>query len=354
LVLGWCVECGTSFQPPYSEAEEVIKETSSGLLKFALALHELADGLAVTLRTPNLAFVDVPEGETTARAVLLDCTGALDVHFDVVAGPTGGFDLPLGPAVTVPAPGMGLTAPGRVWFSYTAGAPGATASGSLTLRCRETAAEFVVPITANTVSRPTVGVALVLDRSGSMAADAGDGRQRVEVLREAAATFLEVLQPNNGIGLVQFDSDAQVVLPVTVAGPEVFGAGRAAAQAAVVAHATNPAGATSIGDGVEAASGILAAAVGTFDRRAMIILTDGQENAPKAIADVLGLLTDRAFAVGLGEPSVINPDALSVITNGAGGWVAVTGTLSADERFLLAQYFLQILAGVTNDQIVLS
>jgi murein tripeptide amidase MpaA len=59
LVLGWCVECGTSFQPPYREAEEVIKETSSGLLRFALSLHELTeslhaltDGLAV-LRTPS-------------------------------------------------------------------------------------------------------------------------------------------------------------------------------------------------------------------------------------------------------------------------------------------------------------
>jgi hypothetical protein len=43
LVFGWTVECGSSFQPPYSEAVEVIKETSSGLLRFALSLHELTD-----------------------------------------------------------------------------------------------------------------------------------------------------------------------------------------------------------------------------------------------------------------------------------------------------------------------
>ena len=50
LVLGWCVECGTSFQPPYGEAEEVIKETSSGLLRFALSLHELTPSAARTDR----------------------------------------------------------------------------------------------------------------------------------------------------------------------------------------------------------------------------------------------------------------------------------------------------------------
>jgi hypothetical protein len=32
----------------------------------------------------------------------------------------------------------------------------------------------------------------------------------------------------------------------------------------------------------------------------------------------------------------------------------VTGALSSDERFLLAQFFLQILAAVQNDQVVLS
>lgn len=353
-VYAWTVECGSSFQPPFSEAEEVIREVSSGLLRMALGAHEVVDGLAVTLRTPALHFADVPEGETTARAVLVDCAGALDVHLDVVAGPTGPFTLPLGPAVTVPAPGFGAVAPGRLWVAHTAGVAGSTATGSVTVRCRETAQEFVVPITADAVARPSVGVVLVLDRSGSMAADAGDGRARVDVLRDAASIFLEVLQPANGVGVVRFDHDAQVVLAVTEAGPEVFGAGRSAARAAVAGHATNPAGATSIGDGIEAGAGLLDAVAGAFDRRAMIVLTDGQENAPKLIADVLGGLHDPAFAIGLGEPSAIHPAALDAVSGGSGGWTAVTGTLSVDERFLLAQYFLQILAGVDNAQIVLA
>jgi murein tripeptide amidase MpaA len=352
-VFGWTVECGTSFQPPYAAAEGVIREMSSGLIRFGLQLHAITDGLAVSLRTPALAFVDVPAGETTARAVVLDCSGDLDVHLEVVTGPTGGFTLPLGPTVTVPAAGAGATRPGRLWVSWTAGAAGTTAGGMVTLRCAETAEVFQIPVTANAVAPPKVAVALVLDRSGSMTADAGDGRTRVEVLREAAGVFLEVLQPANGVGLVQFDHDAQVVLPVVEAGPEVFGPGRAAAQAAVAAHTPNPAGATSIGDGIEAAMTVLAAAPGALDHHALVVLTDGQENAPKLIADVAGSLTDTAFAIGLGEPSAINPAALDLIAGGAGGRVVVTGALSVDERFLLAQYFLQILAAVQNDQVVI-
>ncbi len=352
-VYAWTVECGTSFQPPWAVAESVIEEVSSGLLRFALGAHEVTDGLAVVLRSGAVAFVDVPEGETTARALVWDCSGELDLHFEVTAGPTGGFTLPLGAAVTVPAPGFGATSQGRVWLTWTAGVAGSTATGSITVRCVETNESWTLPVTANSVPRPSVAVALVLDRSGSMAWGAGDGRTRVEVLREAAGVFLEVLQPENGIGLVRFDHDAEPVLAVVRAGPETFGAGRAAAQAAALAHVLNPSGATSIGDGVVAAAALLDA-VDDYDESAMIVLTDGQENAPAWIADVSASLNDRVFAIGLGEPADINPAALSALADGAGGWVAVSGSLSVDERFLLAQYFLQVLAGVTNQQIVVS
>ncbi|SHJ51351.1 von Willebrand factor type A domain-containing protein [Tessaracoccus bendigoensis DSM 12906] len=352
-VYAWTIECGTSFQPSWAVAESVIEEVSSGLIRFALGAHEVTDGLAVTLRTGALAFVDVPEAETTARAIVWDCSGDREVHFEVTVGPTGGFTLPLGGAVTVPAPGFGATGQGRVWVAWTAGPAGATASGTITVRCVETDESWTLAVSANSVPRPSVAVALVLDRSGSMAWGAGDGRTRAEVLREAAGVFLEVLQPENGIGLVRFDHDADPVLAVVRAGPETFGPGRAAAQAAVAAHVPNPLGATSIGDGVTAAAALLGA-VDDYDQSAMIVLTDGQENAPAWIADVSASLNDKVFAIGLGAPADINPAALTSLVDGAGGWVGVSGTLSVDDRFLLAQYFLQVLAGATNQQIVTS
>lgn len=43
-VLGFCIECGSSFQPPIAEAEEVIREVSSGLIAFGLNALAVTDG----------------------------------------------------------------------------------------------------------------------------------------------------------------------------------------------------------------------------------------------------------------------------------------------------------------------
>lgn len=153
--------------------------------------------------------------------------------------------------------------------------------------------------------------------------------------------------------MVRFDHDAQTIMVIADAGPEIFGAGRAQATAAIAAHASNPAGTTSIGDGVENAANLLDAVAASYDATAMIVLTDGQENAPKLIADVAGSIDDTVFAIGLGEPSAINPQKLTDLTNGTGGYVVVTGNISSDEYFTLAKYYLQILAGVSNEEVVL-
>ena len=39
-VLSFCIECGSSFQPPWSEAEEVIKEVSAGMIRLGLKVTE--------------------------------------------------------------------------------------------------------------------------------------------------------------------------------------------------------------------------------------------------------------------------------------------------------------------------
>ncbi len=42
-----------------------------------------------------------------------------------------------------------------------------------------------------------------------------------------------------------------------------------------------------------------------------------------------------------------------MLTNGTGGYLLMTGTLDADDPYRLEKYYLQILTGVTNDQVVL-
>lgn len=313
----------------------------------------------IQLLTSHVTFNDVPEAETTARAVVWEVSGVEDLTFEVVSGPTttsgpaSSFSLLLGSSTTVPAPGIGATEHARIWLTYTGTNAGDTAAGEVVVRSVQTGQEWTVPISANTVDRPTAGLVMVMDKSGSMDWDAGDGRSRVEVLRESANVLVDLLRPDTGIGVVRFDHDAGVVMNVVDAGPEIFGAGRAQAAAAVAGHVANPAGATSIGDGVASAGTMLDTVAGTYDTTAMIVLTDGQENAPAYIADVAGSIDDTVFAIGLGEPSAINPAKLTQLTNGTGGYVNMTGVLSVDERFLLAKYYMQILAGVNNEQIVL-
>lgn len=150
---------------------------------------------------------------------------------------------------------------------------------------------------------------------------------------------------------MRFDADATPVAPVATAGPVGSGGGRDAANAAVNAHATNLLGMTAVGDGIEAAHNQLGAATG-FDRQAILVFTDGEETESKYIHEVMSLINERVFAVGLGTPAQLSPTGLSAITTGTGGYLTLTGALGTDSVMRLAKYFSQVLAGVTNAQIV--
>ena len=130
-----------------------------------------------------------------------------------------------------------------------------------------------------------------------------------------------------------------------------FGAGRVAAKTAVANHLTNLAGSTSIGDGVELGHDTLVTASG-YDRKAVVVFTDGEENTPKFIDDIASKINDRVYAIGLGTASELNPIALNKLVSNTGGYLMLTGPLTASEQFRLAKYYLQILSGVVNSQIV--
>jgi hypothetical protein len=58
------------------------------------------------------------------------------------------------------------------------------------VECPETSQFWDVPILANFVQAPIAAAVLVLDRSGSMGEDGGDGRTRRQVLLDAAPRSL--------------------------------------------------------------------------------------------------------------------------------------------------------------------
>lgn len=318
---------------------------------------------------PVLNFNDVPEGETTVRSAVFrvySC-GDLTLRVKPGAGPAAPFSM-LQPASGTLAleHGVGHVTEARLWVAFTAGTAGvAVPDGSITFECPENGKEFTFVLKANAINRPTVAVMLALDQSGSMDWDAGSsGAKRIHVLKDAAGKFMELIQQDNGVGLIRFDHESYPVNDATWPGLAVtqissngaFDVGRVAALNAVNNHVVNPAGNTSVGDGVDRARQVLdALPAGAYDQKALIVLTDGLENEPLWISDVAGSIDDRTFAIGLGSASQVNTSALDALTSNTGGYLLLTGLLSSsiDDYFRLSKYFLQILAGVTNNSIVL-
>ncbi|MGN7870767.1 M64 family metallopeptidase [Paracoccus sp. 22332] len=307
----------------------------------------------VTLATPTVDFNDVPTGLTVNRAARFNVNSALPVTFQIITAPTAPFAPAIGTLVVAPPAGPAPW-PGYVWLQFQAGATqGPVPSQQITIRCLETGEDFLVTLVANVIARPRVATQLVFDKSGSMLDLTDEGRTKEQVLRDAASVFADLLWDDNGIGINAYDHDPHPILDVAVAGAPGAGQGRDAAIAAIGAHVSNPAGMTAIGDGIELAAQKLTGAPGTWDNRAMLVMTDGIETADKRIADVADAITSEVYAVGLGTPEQIRPATLNALTSGTGGYLLMTGNLSTDDGFLLEKYYLQILAGVNNNDVVL-
>ena len=317
---------------------------------------------------PVINFNDVPEGETTARAAVFRVYGCTEATVSVKPGdePATPFFIlsPTLGSVTV-VHGPRAFADVRIWIGYTAGtALVGVPDGAVTFECPESGQEFSFVIKANSIERPDAAIVLALDQSGSMSDPAGSlGATRIEVLKDAATRFVQLVPPNSGVGLIRFDHDAYPVdhgtypgLAVTrITTPADLDPERVAAINAVAAHVTNPMGATSVGDGVVMARAVInALPAADYDHRAIIVFTDGLENRDERIADVMGSIDERTFAIALGNENQVNTNALKALTEGTGGYLQLTGLLGStvDDYFLLTKYFHQILAGVTNTDII--
>ncbi|RMZ77989.1 hypothetical protein DV737_g4091, partial [Chaetothyriales sp. CBS 132003] len=310
----------------------------------------------IDLLTTELRFIDVPAGEEAWRAVHFDVHSLHTSTFTTTGMPAAPFAMPQGSTRSLSGSADYSTVQEvYLWVSYTGTTAGASASDSLTVRHDQSGQTWTIPITANTVTRETACVMLVLDRSGSMDSPSGVGSsKRIDVLHYSAGILAEAVHEGDGVGVVGFDQDASPVL-VPPAGPlalpSLFDPARSSVKSAISTFAVNPDGRTSIGDGIELGQNSIAPVAG-YDRKAVIVFTDGYENSTKWIADVAPAITDRTYAVAMGRAENVKPATLTTLTNGTGGYCVLTNDLDNNSRFKLAKYFLQVLAGVKNDQIV--
>jgi hypothetical protein len=299
-----------------------------------------------------IRFLNVFAGLPTARALRLRVRGCQRVTCNASLAGDPAFSLSSAVVQSPDADGF-VIKDVLVWVIFTPGAVGSSAAGTLQVAVPETGDTFAIPIEATVIARPTVATSLVLDRSGSMDAASGvAGQTRLQILKGAAPLFVQLLDDDDGIGIVRFDTDAVAEGAIQVAGSQIGGAGRNDALGKIQLHATNLAGLTAIGDGVEAGSGQLAGAPASMPLKATVVFTDGHETASKRISEIGDLLGERVFAIGLGTADQLNPGALDDLVSGNGGYLLLTGNPGPDDQILLQKYFAQVLAGATNTAIV--
>jgi len=316
----------------------------------------------VNLLTPLLNFQHVPQGpmgmvREAALAITFEVTSpssAVTLQYAPGGAPSHPQLVAFNTSVTV-GPTAGAVATARLWVIYRTSTPGAVLPPqTVTVQEAGGTRTWTVIITGDTVARKTAAAALVLDRSGSMAEDRGDGQSKHASLQQAASTFVDVMLEGDGVGLVRFNQDAQVLESVVPLGNgSLSDINRSTTKDIINGNGLDPDGQTSIGDGIFEGRGILNSAAGSFDVKSLVVLTDGMENQPRWIADVAGDINEFTYAVGLGQPQNISVPALQTISGNNGGYLLVTGAIGTDNRFLLQKYFLQILAGISNAEIVL-
>ena len=307
---------------------------------------------------PGLSFDDIPEGLISYKAVSFRIKGGREVRFRITGNPTGAFGLTsMGSefgATPVPADDFFY---GYVWVQLAAPA-GAVPNSSVTIHAyivddegyyaateggEFALGDYTITLSATTVPRENNAVALVLDRSGSMAANAGGTSTRSSLLANAIGVFRDLMLGGDEVSVTTFDDlvDTPITMQ-TVSGAPAFST-----------VDLTPRGATWIGGGIQDAVPELAAA--THTNRSMVVLTDGNENVHPYIAELpAGTITNRTYAIGFGLPGHVSDDALNDITSNTNGDLIITGNVTSDEqRFMLTKYFVQVLAGVTNAQVVL-
>lgn len=316
----------------------------------------------INLLTPLLDFQDVPQGpmgmvREVALAITFEVSSTSPVTLEYAPGgaPSHPQLTAFNTSVTVgPTPASGV-ATARLWVIFRTSNPGdVLPPQSVTVRKAGGTSSWIVSILGNTVARKTAAAALVLDRSGSMSEDRGDGQSKHASLQQAASIFVDVMLEGDGAGVVRFNQDAQVLQNVlTLGSGGLSDINRGATKDIINGPGLAPSGQTSIGDGIFEGRGILNATATPFDVKALVVLSDGVENRSRMIADVAAEINEFTYAVGLGQPHNISVPALQTISGNNGGYLLVTGAIGTDNRFLLQKYFLQILAGISNAEIVL-
>jgi hypothetical protein len=197
----------------------------------------------------------------------------------------------------------------------------------------------------------TRDVMLVIDRSGSMSEGDGTGRLKIDAAKDAVSLFVQLVRSSTGnrAGLVSFSTAAG---PPTFAIAAVTDPNKTALvggppYAGGLVGGLTPGGATSIGEGLDAARAQFP--MPGANPRAMLLLTDGLQNTPRFIADVEPALAGiDVHAIGLGSDSNLDGALLSTLAAAHGGLYT-----RASSGLALLKFFAQAFGNIFEAGVLL-
>ena len=79
----------------------------------------------------------------------------------------------------------------------------------------------MLPVDMDVKSRldlPRISLVLLIDKSGSMGGTVGAGESKLDVVKSAALSAIDSLNPFDRVGLLAFDADWEWSVPMTDAG----------------------------------------------------------------------------------------------------------------------------------------
>jgi VWFA-related protein len=161
-----------------------------------------------------------------------------------------------------------------------------------------------------------VTTVLVLDRSGSMLgkADEGDKLRKIDALKRAAVRFVALMRSGAKTTLLPFSSEIDK--------PEPFTDDRAVLRSRI--EALKPFGGTLLYDATYVGLETLEAS-GVKGRRAVVVLTDGTDEAPGSrhsddvVVDRAKELGIKLYMLGLGRKDEVNEPVMQKMARATGG-----------------------------------
>ncbi len=330
----------------------------------------------VDLLTPSINFGNVPANTTAYKPIQFSVETCRPVKFRISNLVGNNFSDPYAPVpAIVEVPTGNGPSTGDVYIAYQAvGGAGPEQVGACQVQAfiddeegyyidpaDPSAPEYPlgtwnVNFSATPVERENTAIAMVLDRSGSMSLSAGGSATRFQLLENAVQVISDIMQETDGLGMIYYDQNVNRVFDILPMTPV---SGQSELANAINNAALEPSGgSTAIGSGMIEGADVLndeIAKAGTpYERFAMIVMTDGNENVEPYVnhpdvANEISGFSSNVYAVGLGKQGDVSDATLGSIAN----YMLVTGEMNAQEQlFRLTKYFVQILAGATKMDIV--